>query len=50
MAKNEQNLKKNEEFVKKILAKYFHQRKIDPDRLREAAEKLCDAMPSEKAA
>lgn len=44
MAKSEQNLKASEEFIRAVLQKNFRQ-KIDPDALRAAAEKLCDALP-----
>lgn len=44
MAKNEQNLKTAEEFVRTTLAKNFGQ-SVDADRLRSAAEKLVAAIP-----
>jgi hypothetical protein len=45
MAKTEQNVKATEDFIREVLAKNFHQ-KVDGERLREAAEKLCEAIPS----
>ena len=44
MAKNDTNLKSAEDFVRETLRKNFGQN-VDKDRLREAAEKLCDAIP-----
>lgn len=44
MAKTEQNLQASEEFIRRVLEKNFSQ-KVDPDALRTAAEKLCDALP-----
>lgn len=51
MAKTEQNLKATEEFIRRVLAENFKQ-SVDADALRNAAEKLCDAIPtaSKKAA
>jgi hypothetical protein len=50
MAKTEKNLKVSEEFIRKVLSKNFKQKKFDERVLRAAAEKLCDAMPKQKAA
>lgn len=44
MARNDENLKSAEDFVRQTLEKNFGQ-KVDKDRLREAAEKLCKAIP-----
>ena len=44
MAKTEDNLRASEEFIREVLAKNFNQ-SIEPDKLRQAAAKLCDAMP-----
>lgn len=44
MAKNDENLKTAEAFVQEVLRKNFGQN-VDKDRLREAAEKLCEAIP-----
>lgn len=44
MAKTEDNIKKNEEFIRRVLADNFGQ-KIEGDELRRAAERLCVAMP-----
>ena len=44
--KTEQNLKATEDFVLEVLSKNFGQMTVDRDRLREAAEKLCDAIPT----
>lgn len=49
MARNEQNLQKTEEFIRSVLRKNFSQ-EVDPNHLREAAEKLCDAIPGKEAA
>lgn len=49
MAKTEQNLRATEEFVRNVLAKNFDQQ-VDSERLRAAAEKLCDALPARAAA
>jgi hypothetical protein len=49
MAKTEQNLKATEEFVRQVLAKNFNQT-VNPEALRNAAEKLCEALPSEVVA
>lgn len=50
MAKTEKNLKASEEFIRKVLAKNFKQKKFDAKLLREAATKLCEAVPTQKAA
>lgn len=44
MAKTEQNLRANEEFIRNVLAKNFRQ-ELDPETLRSAAERLCEAVP-----
>lgn len=49
MAKTDQNLKKSEDFIRKVLEENFRQAVKSKD-LRAAAEKLCDAMPSNKKA
>ena len=49
MAKNDENLKSAEDFVRSVLSKNFGQ-SVDASKLREAAEKLCDAIPQRKAA
>ena len=49
MAKTEQNLRAAEDFVRTTLAKNFRQ-DVDRDRLRAAAEKLCEAIPTARAA
>lgn len=49
MAKDENNLKSAEEFVRSVLSKNFGQT-VDADRLRAAAEKLCDAIPHQRVA
>lgn len=54
MAKNErkpssERLKTFEEFIRQLLAKNFDQ-KIDAENLRNAAEKLSDALPRQKEA
>lgn len=48
MAKDDKNLKSAEDFVRSVLAKNFGQ-SVDSDRLRAAAEKLCDAIPKQRA-
>jgi hypothetical protein len=50
MAKTKENVKKAEEFVRRVLSKNFNQKTIDADRLRLAAEKLCEAIPDKKRA
>lgn len=49
MAKTEQNIKATEDFIRKVLKNNFHQ-DVKPEALRAAAEKLCDAIPKQKAA
>lgn len=44
MAKNEQNLKASEDFIRRVLEKNFRQT-VSQDALRSAAEKLCNALP-----
>jgi len=44
MARNDENLKSAEDFVRETLERNFGQ-KVDKDRLRVAAEKLCKAIP-----
>lgn len=44
MAKTEQNLKKTEDFIRNVLAKNFNQA-VEADALRNAAVKLCEAVP-----
>ena len=44
MARNEENLRSAEQFVRDVLERNFGQ-KVDNDRLRAAAEKLCKAIP-----
>lgn len=50
MAKTEKNLKASEKFIREVLAKNRNQRKFDPKLLRAAAKKLCEAIPTQKAA
>lgn len=45
MTKNSKNLKASEEFIREVLAKNFKQ-KVDPEKLKAAAEKLCEAIPT----
>ena len=47
MAKNEENMKASEDFIREVLKKNFNQ-KVDPERLRAAAEKLCAALPGKQ--
>jgi hypothetical protein len=47
MAKTEQNLKASEEFIRQVLSENFKQN-IDTDTLRNAAEKLCGALPERR--
>jgi len=49
MAKTEENIRKSEEFIKKVLEDNFGQ-SVNADRLRTAAEKLCDAIPQGRVA
>lgn len=44
MAKTESNLKASEEFIRRVLEDNFSQ-SLDAETLREAAEKLCGAIP-----
>jgi hypothetical protein len=44
MAKNDQNLKASEDFIRQVLAKNFRQ-SVPADALRAAAEKLCASVP-----
>ena len=48
MAKTEKNIRASEEFIREVLAKNFHQT-LRGDRLRAAAEKLCEALPETPA-
>ncbi len=50
MAKTEKNLKASEQFIRAVLSKNFKQKKFDTKVLKEAAAKLCDAVPAQKAA
>ena len=50
MAKTEENIKKTEAFVQSVLTKHFRQKNLDAERLRRAAEKLCEALPDRKRA
>lgn len=47
MAKNDENLKAAEDFVRSVLEKNFKQT-VDKDRLRDAAAKLCEALPEKQ--
>jgi len=49
MAKTEENIRKSEEFIKKVLEENFGQ-SVNADRLRVAAEKLCEAIPQVREA
>jgi hypothetical protein len=44
MAKTEDNIKASEDFIRDVLAKNFNQQ-VDPESLRVAAAKLCEALP-----
>lgn len=44
MTKTDNNLEKSEAFIRRILKERFGQ-DVDDERLRGAAEKLCDAIP-----
>lgn len=44
MAKTEQNLKASEDFIRKVLSDNFKQ-SVDAESLRNAATKLCEALP-----
>ena len=47
MGKTEQNLTSTERFIREVLEKHFKQ-KVDPETLREAAKKLCEALPERR--
>ena len=47
MAKTEYNIKASEEFIRQVLADNFSQ-SVDAEALREAAEKLCGAIPEQR--
>ena len=49
MSKNDINLKSAEDLVRSVLSKNFGQ-SLDSERLRRAAEKLCDSIPQKRAA
>lgn len=49
MAKNEKNIADSERFIREIYAKHF-KREINEESLREAALRLCQAVPSKKEA
>jgi hypothetical protein len=49
MAKTDENLRASEAFIRDVLQKNFNQR-VDPDQLRTAAERLCEALPAKKKA
>ena len=44
MAKTEENIRSNEEFIRGVLLRNFKQ-EVSPEELRIAAERLCDALP-----
>lgn len=44
MKTTEQNLQQSKEFIRRVLAKNFNQT-VDEERLNDAAEKLCKAIP-----
>lgn len=48
MTKTHENIQANAEFIKNTLEKNFNQT-VDPDRLKVAARKLCDAIPATRA-
>jgi hypothetical protein len=47
MAKTDDNLKASEIFIRDVLKKNFNQQ-VDPEKLRVAAEKLCEALPEKQ--
>lgn len=47
MGKTQENLKASEEFIRTVLAKHFDQ-KVEPEQLKAAAKKLCDAVPGKQ--
>ena len=49
MAKTEENIRRNEDFIRGVLERNFKQ-SVKPDDLRAAAERLCEAMPKHAAA
>ncbi len=49
MPKTDENLKASEEFIREVMRKNFNQQ-VDPDRLRSAAERLCEALPEKQKA
>jgi hypothetical protein len=44
MTKTKSNLEASEEFIRRLLRDSFKQ-DVDPEALRSAAEKLCEAVP-----
>jgi hypothetical protein len=49
MAKTEQNVRETEDFIRRVLSENFRQA-VDSESLRGAAEKLCEAIPPQRAA
>ncbi len=49
MSKNEKNVADSERFIREIYAKHF-KRQLNEESLREAALKLCAAVPGKKEA
>lgn len=49
MAKTEANLKATEDFVRRVLQKNFKQT-LSADELRNAAQRLCEAIPTAQTA
>ena len=48
MARSEESLKASEQFIREVLEQNFNQ-KIDPENLRKAAERLCEAIPNRQS-
>lgn len=49
MKKTERTVEKSEDFIRRVMEKNFHQ-KLDSETLRNAAERLIEALPPAKPA
>lgn len=49
MTKSEKNVEKSGAFIRRVLRERFNQ-EVEKEQLMEAAKKLCDSIPDQKAA
>jgi hypothetical protein len=47
MSKTDEKLKASEDFIRGVLKNNFNQT-VEPDKLRAAAERLCNALPEKR--